>query len=92
MTNRLLVSAAAGVAFVLAAGLSPRAGAPGPAAFSYPAPAYAAGTCALAAIVCANDSAPGCGIICGGEQQAVCVEGSCSTAGNLIAPNRCSCK
>jgi hypothetical protein len=91
MTNPLAVSLLAGVAFVVAVGLSPRDGAAG-VDFSYPAPAYAAGTCSLAPLVCANDSSPGCETICGGEQQAVCVEGSCTAAGNLATPNRCSCK
>jgi hypothetical protein len=93
MTNRLLVSAVAGVAFALAAGVSPRPGRTDvPASFTYPALASAAGTCSLAPLVCANDTSPGCETICGGEEQAVCVEGSCSPAGNLQTPNRCTCK
>ncbi len=94
MTNRFFVSAIPGIAFVIAAGVSPR-----PArtyddhpSFTYPAIASAAGTCAVAALVCANDSSPGCEIICGGEEQAVCVEGTCSPGGNIVTPNRCSCK
>ncbi len=97
MRTRLRVCAA--VAFFTALGVSPRtqrtdAGSSptGPVGFSYPAIAFAAGTCSLAPLVCANDSSPGCEIICGGEQQAVCVEGSCSAAGNIVTPNRCSCK
>jgi hypothetical protein len=81
----------AAVAFVVTSGLSPRP-ASVPLGLSYPAVACAAGTCSLAPLVCANDSSPGCEIICGGEQQAVCVEGSCSAAGNIVTVNRCSCK
>ena len=54
-------------------------------------PAYAAGSCGLAPLVCANDSSPGCETICGGGEQATCVEGSCSAAGNIVTPNRCEC-
>jgi hypothetical protein len=57
-----------------------------------PTPAYAAGSCSLAPIVCANDSSPGCETICGGDEQAHCTEGSCTAAGNVAAPNLCECK
>lgn len=80
MITRALTSLVAGAAFVALLGLSS------------PTPAYAAGTCSLAPLVCANDSSPGCETICSGEQHATCVEGSCSTAGNIATPNRCSCK
>jgi hypothetical protein len=78
-------------AFVVAAGLGVRdqEGVP---KLVFPAPAYAAASCAVAALVCANDSSPGCETICGGEQQAVCEEGTCSPGGNVVTPNRCSCK
>jgi hypothetical protein len=90
MMHRLLVSSVAFVAFVVAAGVSP---APSPSsAFTYPAVASAAGTCSLAPLVCANDSSPGCETICGGMQQAVCVEGSCSPAGNIQSANQCFCR
>jgi len=87
MKNPLLVSLASSFAFVVAAGLTPRAD-----RVSFPTRAYAAGSCSLAPLVCANDTSPGWETICGGEQQAVCVEGTCSTAGNIATPNRCSCK
>jgi hypothetical protein len=93
MRNRLFVSVAFGATFLVASGVSPvPAGTDAGATFTYPALASAAGTCSLAPLVCANDSAPGCEIICGGMQQAVCVEGSCSAAGNIVAANKCSCK
>jgi hypothetical protein len=87
MRNRALVSIAAFAAFVATAGMSP-----GPSHVSFPGLAYASGSCGLATLVCANDSSPGCETICGGEEQAVCVEGSCSAAGNVLKPNRCGCK
>jgi hypothetical protein len=80
MIQRLLVIAAAAVASVALF------------AITSPAPAYAAGSCSLAPLVCANDSSPGCETICGGEQQAVCIEGSCTAAGNILTTNHCSCK
>ncbi len=93
MRNRFLVSVVAGAAFAVTAGLTPKpSSAKRDLGFTYPAPAYAAGTCSLAPLVCANDSAPGCEIICGGEEQATCVEGTCSTAGNILTVNKCSCK
>jgi hypothetical protein len=55
-------------------------------------PAYAAGTCSVAALVCANDSNPGCETICGGNLQAMCTEGTCTPGGNVATPNRCTCK
>jgi hypothetical protein len=85
--RQLLVSFVVTVAFLAAAGLSSQGN-----DISFPSLAYAAGTCSLAPLVCANDSSPGCEIICGGEQQAVCVEGSCTAAGNIQNANRCSCK
>jgi hypothetical protein len=57
-----------------------------------PRPAYAAGTCSLTALVCANDSSPGCEAICRGEQMPTCEQGSCSLGGNVAAVNRCYCK
>ena len=97
MRNRFLVSVVAGAAFAIAAGVAPRSERSGASRslrvpFTYPTPAYAAGTCSLAPLVCANDSAPGCEVICAGEQQAACVEGSCSPAGNIVKPNQCACK
>jgi hypothetical protein len=98
MMKRLLAIALAGVAFVVVAGLSPKMSHPGAGArstaigFAFPAPAYAAGSCSLAPLVCANDSSPGCETICGGDQQATCVEGTCSPAGNIVTSNHCSCK
>jgi hypothetical protein len=92
MMNRLFACTVAGLAFVMAAGLSPKVGPSAHVSFEYPAPAYAAGSCSLAPLVCANDSSPGCETICGGGQQASCVEGTCSAAGNLLTPNRCTCK
>jgi hypothetical protein len=80
MRTHLLVVAS--VAFFVALGVS----------LSDPAPAYAAGSCSVAPTVCANDTSPGCETICGGEQQAVCTEGSCTAGGNLASPNRCECK
>jgi len=87
MRKRIPFVVVASFAFIVSAGLSRSGG-----RVEFPAPAYAAGTCSLPAVVCGNDSAPGCEIICGGEQQAVCIEGSCTPAGNIQAPNRCTCK
>jgi hypothetical protein len=78
----------AALAFVVASGLSATRGE----TLTFPAVASAAGSCSLAPLVCANDSSPGCETICAGEQNAVCVEGTCSTAGNIVTPNRCSCR
>jgi hypothetical protein len=82
MMKRTHVLVVASVAFAVALGISLEA----------PTPAYAAGSCSLSPVVCANDSSPGCETICGGDQQAKCTEGSCSAAGNVAAPNRCECK
>jgi len=71
-----------GVAFSAVAGL----------ALEDAKPAYAAGSCAVSALVCANDSSPGCETICGGGQQAICTEGTCSPGGNIVTPNRCECR
>lgn len=55
-------------------------------------PAFAAGTCSLTALACANDSSPSCEAICRGEQVPTCEQGTCSTGGNVATPNHCYCK
>ncbi len=97
MTNRPLVSTVALSAFLVASGVAPRPAPHGAASTAgapvvFPGIASAAGSCSLTPLVCANDTSPGCEIICGGEQQAVCTEGSCSTSGNIVNANRCVCK
>ena len=80
--NRTHILVVAGLAFFAALAVS----------LENPTPAYAAGSCSLAPVVCANDSSPGCETICGGDEQARCTEGSCSAAGNVATANRCECK
>jgi len=80
------------VAFVIAMGVSTRTGQGARLSVTYPAEAWAAGTCSLAPLVCANDTSPGCEILCDGEKMPACSEGSCSPAGNIVAPNHCACK
>jgi hypothetical protein len=79
-------------AFVLALGVTLRTTPSRGLDFACPRPAYASGTCSLTALACANDTSPGCEVICQGEGAPTCDQGTCSLGGNVATPNHCYCK